>query len=62
VYARVYAHDILMLYSQHQVVALSGEDARRTFFNEKGLSFTQGYKLFMGGVSQILQLRVLLLY
>ncbi|KIM79953.1 hypothetical protein PILCRDRAFT_822816 [Piloderma croceum F 1598] len=33
----------------YQVVAMSGEDARKTFFNEKRLSFAKGYQLFMGG-------------
>jgi hypothetical protein len=33
---------------------MSGEDARMTFFNEKDLDFSQGYRLLMGGVSQIL--------
>jgi sterol 14-demethylase len=44
--------------SQHTVVAMSGEEARKTFFNEKRLSFTQGYQLLMGGVSQILERHV----
>jgi len=40
---------------QHQVVAMSGDEARKMFFNEKGLDFVQGYKLLMGGVSQVLE-------
>jgi hypothetical protein len=41
---------------------MSGEDARKTFFNEKNLSFVEGYKLFMGGVSHILELHISLFY
>jgi len=37
---------------------MSGEDARKTFFNEKRLSFVEGYQLFMGGVSHILELHI----
>jgi sterol 14-demethylase len=34
---------------------MSGDEARKMFFNEKGLDFVQGYKLLMGGVSQVLE-------
>lgn len=34
-----------------------GEEARKTFYNEKSLSFTEGYRLLMGGVSGIFELR-----
>ena len=44
---------------QYQVVAMSGEEARKTFFNEKGLNFTEGYRLLMGGVSHVLKLHTL---
>jgi hypothetical protein len=37
---------------QHQVVATSGEEARKIFFNEKSLDLTQGYQLLSGGVGQ----------
>ena len=37
---------------QNNVVALRGEEARKAFFDNKGLSFTEGYNLLstMGGV------------
>jgi hypothetical protein len=34
---------------------MSGEEARKTFFYEKDLNFTEGYRLLMGGVSEILE-------
>ena len=34
----------------HNVVALTGEDARRAFFSNSHLSFYQGYKILMGAV------------
>jgi len=37
---------------QYQVVAMSGEEARKVFFNEKNLNFTEGYRLLMGAVSE----------
>src|ERR1700679_1397022 len=39
---------------------MSGEEARMTFFNEKDLDFSQGYRLLMGGVSHVLELLELL--
>ena len=36
---------------QHNVVALRGEEARKAYFDNKSLSFTEGYKVLMGGVS-----------
>jgi hypothetical protein len=44
---------------QYQVVAMSGEEAGKTFFNEQGLNFTEGYRLLMGGVSHVLKLHTL---
>ena len=41
---------------QHNVVALRGEEARKAYFDNKGLSFTEGYKMFMGGVRNWLRL------
>ncbi|KIM88310.1 hypothetical protein PILCRDRAFT_253602 [Piloderma croceum F 1598] len=38
---------------QHKVVAMSGEASRITFFNEKDLDFSQGYRLLMGGLGDI---------
>jgi hypothetical protein len=35
---------------QHQVVAMSGGEARKIFFNEKSLNLAQGYQLLRGGV------------
>jgi hypothetical protein len=43
-------------------MAMSGKEARRTFFNEKDLYLSQGYGLLMGGVSQILDFLGLLLH
>jgi hypothetical protein len=38
---------------QHKVVVVAGDEARKTFFNDKDLSFEQGYRLLRGGVSQL---------
>ena len=38
------------IYVQHNVVALRGEEARKAYFDNKSLSFTEGYKVLMGGV------------
>jgi hypothetical protein len=35
---------------QHNVIALRGEEARKAYYDNKGLSFTEGYKVLMGGV------------
>lgn len=32
---------------------MSGDEARKIFFTEKGLNFTEGYRLLMGAVSGI---------
>ena len=32
------------------MIALRGEEARKAYFDNKGLSFTEGYKVLMGGV------------
>ena len=40
----------------HNVVALTGEDARRAFFSSPHLSFYQGYKILMGAVRTSLPL------
>ncbi|KAG8693770.1 hypothetical protein FRC09_010307, partial [Ceratobasidium sp. 395] len=34
---------------KHDVVAVKGEEARRTFFDRRDLSFTEGYRLLLGG-------------
>ena len=34
---------------QHRVVALTGQEARKVFFNEPALDFNEGYKILMGG-------------
>ena len=36
--------------SQHNVVALRGEEARKAFFDNKSLNFTEGFKVLVGGV------------
>ncbi|KAJ8523130.1 hypothetical protein ONZ45_g407 [Pleurotus djamor] len=33
----------------HAVVAMRGEESRKAFFGDKNLSFTEGYKILMGG-------------
>lgn len=38
---------------QHTVVAVSGEEGRKVFHNDKYLDFTQGYQILLGGVSLI---------
>lgn len=38
---------------QHRVVAISGEEARKMFFNEKGLGLDEGYRILMGGAPNI---------
>ena len=35
---------------QHNVIALRGEEARKAYFDNKGLSFIEGYKVLLGGV------------
>ena len=40
-------------FSQHRVVAISGEEARKMFFNEKGLGLDEGYRILMGGAPNI---------
>ena len=35
---------------QHTVVAVSGEEGRKVFHNDKYLDFTQGYQILLGGV------------
>jgi hypothetical protein len=47
--------------SQYKIVAMSGKEARDTFFHEKVVSLTQGHQLLTGGVSQILESHGLLL-
>jgi len=34
----------------HNVVALTGEDARRAFYSDPHLNFNEGYKILMGSV------------
>ena len=38
---------------QHQVVALSGPNGRKLFFNNSGLDVSQGYKIPLGGAPRI---------
>ena len=35
---------------QHNVIALRGEEARKAYYDNKSLSFIEGYKMLMGGV------------
>jgi len=45
---------------QHKVIATSGDEARKIFFNDSGLNSTEGGKLLRGGVSQVLELHRML--
>jgi hypothetical protein len=36
---------------KHNIVAVNGDSARRTFFGSKELNFLQGYLIFQGAVS-----------
>ncbi|KAF9530197.1 cytochrome P450 [Crepidotus variabilis] len=38
---------------QHRVVAVVGHEARKVFFNEPSLHFTEGYEILMGGAPQL---------
>ncbi|KAF8872702.1 cytochrome P450 [Infundibulicybe gibba] len=38
---------------QHSVVAIKGEEGRKTFFDNKNLSFTEGYKVLMGAAPRL---------
>ena len=40
---------------QHSVVALRGEEARKAYFDNKDLSFTEGLNVFTGGARQIMK-------
>ncbi|KIM87727.1 hypothetical protein PILCRDRAFT_62967 [Piloderma croceum F 1598] len=42
-------HNLFSFKILRAIVAMSGDDARKMFFHEKGLSFAQGYRLLMGG-------------
>ncbi|KAG6886675.1 hypothetical protein C0992_002857, partial [Termitomyces sp. T32_za158] len=37
----------------HTVVALSGDHARKVFFNDQGLDLPEGYRIFMGGAPRL---------
>ena len=41
----------LTLFLQHKVVAMRGAAARKVFFGDHNLSFTEGYQILFGGVS-----------
>ena len=38
---------------QHRIVALTGQEARKAFFNEAALDFNEGYKILMGGAPRL---------
>ncbi|QRV80118.1 cytochrome P450 family protein [Ceratobasidium sp. AG-Ba] len=38
---------------QHNVVAIRGEEARKSFFDRRDLSFTEGYRLLFGGSPEV---------
>ncbi|KAG6829615.1 hypothetical protein H0H92_004022 [Tricholoma furcatifolium] len=39
--------------TEHSVVALSGEQARKVFFNEQTLNLPEGYRVLMGGAPRL---------
>jgi sterol 14-demethylase len=38
-----------LLSFQHRVIAVTGEQARKVFYNDQSLDLTEGYKILMGG-------------
>ncbi|KAF9457599.1 cytochrome P450 [Collybia nuda] len=38
---------------QHSITAAKGEDARKDFFDNKSLNFTEGYRILMGAVPRL---------
>lgn len=38
---------------QHNVIALRGEESRKAYFENKSLSFNEGYKVLLGGVGPV---------
>ncbi|PPR06515.1 hypothetical protein CVT24_002629 [Panaeolus cyanescens] len=43
---------------QHNVVAVRGEEARKVFFDAKGLNFNEGYKILMGAAPLLKEINV----
>ncbi|KAJ7465106.1 cytochrome P450 [Mycena latifolia] len=43
---------------QYHVVVMHGDDARKAFFNDKGLNLNEGYRLLMGGSPKIEDINV----
>jgi hypothetical protein len=46
-------HLIQVTISQHRVVAVSGPNGRKLFFNNPSLNMQEGYKIFLTGVPDI---------
>jgi sterol 14-demethylase len=42
----------------NSVIALRGEESRKTYFDDKSLSFTEGYKIFIGGTPKLRDINV----
>ncbi|KAG8743134.1 hypothetical protein FRC10_000351 [Ceratobasidium sp. 414] len=38
---------------EHNIVAMRGENARKTFFDRRDLNFTEGYRILFGGVPMV---------
>ncbi|KDR79795.1 hypothetical protein GALMADRAFT_136397 [Galerina marginata CBS 339.88] len=43
---------------QHRVLSMAGETSRKVFFNEPGLSMTEGYRILMGGAPELKDIKV----
>ena len=41
------------IFLQHRVIAVSGEEARKMFFSEQGLSLNEGYRILMGAAPRL---------
>jgi hypothetical protein len=54
--------DSTLLLKQHKVVAISGDEARRVFFGDHHLDFSEGYKILLGIVCHHLPQSLLSFY
>jgi len=43
---------------QHRVIAMASEEARKVFFNDQSLDFTEGYKILMGGAPRLKEINI----
>ncbi|KAJ7167862.1 cytochrome P450 [Mycena filopes] len=44
--------------ARHRVIAASGEEARKVFFNDKSLSMDEGYKILLGSGPDLAEIKV----